>query len=75
MRNEGLWNESTDEPYLPEDALLHVSLSNGDGITGVTLMERPQIGAVIKDGFKVQEKLDEIDEPTTSFCWFYNKPC
>ncbi|CAK9082273.1 Uncharacterized protein SCF082_LOCUS39109 [Durusdinium trenchii] len=55
LRHAGLWNESTDEPYLPEDALLHVSLSNGDGITGVTLMERPQIGAVIKDGFKVQE--------------------
>eukprot|EP00913_Durusdinium_trenchii_P010474 g9821.t1 len=34
LRHAGLWNESTDEPYLPEDALLHVSLSNGDGITG-----------------------------------------
>ena len=47
---------------LPEDALLYLTLSNGDGITGMTLMERPPTGVTAKDGFKVEETLVCFDQ-------------
>lgn len=51
------------EPILPEDSLIRLTLSNGDGLIGMTLMEHREhraptaVGALAKsDGFQVKEE-------------------
>ena len=39
FQRAGLWNESTSRPHLPEDAMLYLTVTGGDGITGLTLVE------------------------------------
>jgi len=52
----GLWNESTAEPILPEDSLLRLSLSTGDGLIGMTLVEHDRPAVTSKPGFQVQKE-------------------
>ena len=52
----GLWNESTAEPMLPEDSLLRLSLSTGDGLIGMTLVEHDRPAVTSKPGFQVQKE-------------------
>ena len=57
--HQGLWNDTVAEPILPEDSLIRLTLSNGDGLIGMTLMEHraPTAGALAKsDGFQVKEE-------------------
>ncbi|CAL1148476.1 unnamed protein product [Cladocopium goreaui] len=59
FRHAGLWNDTVAEPILPEDSLIRLTLSNGDGLIGMTLMEHraPTAGALAKsDGFQVKEE-------------------
>lgn len=52
----GLWNESTAQPMLPEDSLLRLSLSTGDGLIGMTLVEHDRPAVTSRPGFQVQEE-------------------
>ena len=52
------------EPILPEDSLIRLTLSNGDGLIGMTLMEHrdPAVGALAKsDGFQVKEEIRGLE--------------
>lgn len=64
-------------PMLPEDSLLRLTLSNGDGLIGMTLIEpsRQVVGAVTakNSGLQVQEeklgaRVDGEVPPTSRLC-------
>ncbi|CAE7248741.1 unnamed protein product [Symbiodinium natans] len=39
LRRAGLWNETSSKPHLPEDALLYLTVTLGDGVKGMTIVE------------------------------------
>ncbi|CAE7811437.1 unnamed protein product [Symbiodinium sp. CCMP2592] len=39
LQRAGLWNDTASRPYLPEDTLLYLTITLGDGVTGLTIVE------------------------------------
>ena len=39
LQRAGFWNDTASRPYLPEDTLLYLTITLGDGVTGLTIVE------------------------------------